>query len=177
MSNEYKNFNLQRKKANIIADFIIAIIWLFTVVRSFISTEKHTEGSLVILVISSILIIGLLYYDIYKDYVLKKKKISDLSISAEDIIIPYGFFLKPKIFLIKDIIEIYTPKWDNVIEISFKDKSKIKLNLYNYADKDKQELKAILGDIKGVSLKSEKIKAIPKIIRSFHIVNGKKYIK
>lgn len=155
----------------LIGNLIVMIMFLGLLIFSKI---KHNSIAFYVLMTLIILIIIYLSVDILISYYLDKvKKIPDLAISDSEIVFFYGTFKRKKIVKISDIESVYIPKWDEYIELTFKDKIEMNLNLKGYSEESTEELRNIFNSIKnGIDGSKE-----TEEIKTYYLANGKNYIK
>ncbi|MDF2880339.1 MAG: hypothetical protein K0R54_896 [Clostridiaceae bacterium] len=176
MNNKEKVFSAKKKSSNPAVYIIVYSIWMAIAAFSFFENLKtHSFISLIAMILIFSFLIIIIPFEIYAHYIKKKKNIPDITINNEQIIIPYSIFKSPKVIYINHIIDIHIPKWDDILELTIKDNSKIKINLNGFLEEDKRDIKDIFKNLeeklKGVEYKPNKIK------ESYHLINGKQYIK
>lgn len=176
MNHNEKSFSAKRKSTNPMIYVITYSVWTAITVFSFFNNRKtHSLISLIIMILIISFLIIIISFEMYAHYVKKKKDIPDITINDKQIIIPYSIFKTPKIIYINDITDIHIPKWDEILELTFKDGSKMKINIYGFFEEDKKCIKDILEDVEE-KLKSTK-SISDEIKKSYHLINGKQYIK
>lgn len=176
MDSKEIKFSARKKSDNPVIYIIVYSIWIAIAAFSFFQNRRtHSIISLIAMIFIFSFVIIIISFEIYAHYIKKKKDIPDITIDEGEIIIPYSIFKDPKIIYIDQITDIHIPKWDDILEIKLKDNSKIKINLNGFLEEDKRNIKDILKNIKqklsGDNFKPDKLK------ESYHLVNGKRYIK
>lgn len=176
MDNKAIKFSARKKSDNPVIYIIVYSIWIAIAAFSFFQNRRtHSIISLIAMIFIFSFVIIIISFEICAHYIKKKKDIPDITIDEEKITIPYSIFKDPKIIYIDQITDIHIPKWDDILEIKLKDNSKIKINLNGFLEEDKRNIKDIFKNIKqklsGDNFKPDKLK------ESYHLINGKQYIK
>lgn len=176
MDKKIIKFSAKKKKDNPAIYIIVYSIWIAIAAFSFFENRKtRSLISLVAMIFIFSFVIIIISFEIYAHYIKKKKDIPDITFNNKEIIIPYSIFKNPRIININEITRIHIPKWDDILELTLKDNSKIKVNLNGFIEGDKRNIRDIFKNIeeklKGVNSKKGKVK------ESYHLINGKQYIK
>ncbi|MFL0249991.1 hypothetical protein ACJDT4_06110 [Clostridium neuense] len=170
MENNIKTFTSKNSYKSLVAD---AGLVLLTVLANL--KDKFSMLGIIFMAVVVIYVIFDITCTIYRYKMTKHKKIPDLAIDSEKVIIYSGFPVKKTEIKFSEMESIFVPKWDRLIEIKLKNKTKANINLATYSHEDATEIKNIFNEIQArVILKDFGKKDKPK---TYHNVNGKCYTK
>lgn len=179
MESKIREFRLKENKSNFfskniyILDIALFIILSLSILYGF--KDNMTLPSMIFIFIAFILFLAVIIYEVYAASIRKNSKIADLAISEDRIIIPFGPFGKSKVLYVKHIIELFVPKYDEIVELTYKDSTKIHIKLNGYSKEDKIEIKELFNKISSDFGKSDD--KLDTQSKTYNIVNGKAYIK
>ncbi|WP_234121045.1 hypothetical protein [Clostridium hydrogenum] len=171
MDSDFKEFTSKKKYILPLIDVLCAIAIFAPFAEN---RKKHPTAFWIFLVIAIIFIIYVIAEDIYKYYVSEVKRVPDISINNEMIVIRSGFPIKKSILKIDDIEKIGVPKYDDSIEISLKNGLKANINFKGYSKEDITEIKSIFTEIKN-KISGEDNNEIK--TKTYHNFIGKTYVK
>lgn len=155
--------------------YLIADVGLILLVILANISDKFSKLSIIFMVIVVAYVIFDVTCAIYRYKMTKDKKMPDLAIDSEKVIIYSGFPAKKTEIKFNEMESIFVPKWDKAIEIKLKNKTKANINLATYSHEDATKIKNIFNEIQArVILKDFGEKDKPK---TYHNINGKTYTK
>lgn len=170
MDSDFKTFTSKSNYKYLISDLALIVLSIIVNVK-----DGFSKFSLIFMVAIVIYVIFDVVCTIYRYKMVKEKKVPDLAIDSEMVIIYSGFPIKKTEIKFSEMESIFVPKWDKLIEIKLKNKTKANINLATYSHEDATEIKNIFNEIQArVILKDFGKKDKPK---TYHNVNGKCYIK
>lgn len=175
---DINGFSAKRKHVNFVWYILPYVLFMamsaINLYYDYYNQSAIYKAVTVIIMIFCIFIISL---RIYVYYFAKNEMKWDIVINSEQIIIPDGIYRKPKVKNIKDIRRMTVPKWDDLVEIVFNDKTKIKLSLDVFKEEDKKILRELLLKIKDDFEGNVNQTQAEEKLNEWYMVNGKSYIK
>lgn len=170
MEDDIKAFTSKSSYKYLIADVGLILLAILANVK-----DRFSTIGIIFMVIVVLYVLFDVTCTIYRYKMTKDKKMPDLAIASEKIIIYSGFPAKKTEIKFNEMESIFVPKWDKAIEIKLKDKTKANINLATYSHEDATEIKDIFNEIQArVILKDFGKKDKPK---TYHNINGKSYTK
>lgn len=170
MDENTRTFTSKNSYKYLIADVGLILLAVLANVK-----DKFSTIGIIFMVVVAIYVLFDVTCVIYRYKMTKDKKMPDLAIDSEKVIIYSGFPAKKTEIKFSEMESIFVPKWDKAIEIKLKNKTKANINLSTYSHEDATEIKNIFNEIQArVILKDFGKKDKPK---TYHNINGKSYVK
>jgi len=165
-----KTFTSKNTYKYLIADVGLVLLAILANVK-----DKFSTIGIIFMVVVVLYVLFDVTCTVYRYKMTKDKKMPDLAIDSEKVIIYSGFPAKKTEIKFSEMETIFVPKWDKAIEIKLKNKTKANINLATYSHEDATEIKNIFNEIQArVILKDFGEKDKPK---TYHNINGKTYTK
>lgn|GEM_PF-3404923 len=170
MEENLKTFTSKNTYKYLIADVGLVLLAILANVK-----DKFSTIGIIFMVVVVLYVLFDVTCTVYRYKMTKDKKMPDLAIDSEKVIIYSGFPAKKTEIKFSEMETIFVPKWDKAIEIKLKNKTKANINLATYSHEDATEIKNIFNEIQArVILKDFGEKDKPK---TYHNINGKTYTK
>lgn len=170
MEDNIRTFTSKTSYKYLIADVGLVLLAVLANVK-----DKFSTIGIIFMVVVVLYVLFDVTCTIYRYKMTKDKKIPDLAIDSEKVIMYSGFPAKKTEIKFSQMESIFVPKWDKAIEIKLKDNTKANINLAAYSHEAATEIKNAFSEIQArVILKDfgEKSKT-----KTYHNINGKSYIK
>lgn len=170
MNDNFKTFTSKNSYKYLIADVGLILLAVIANLK-----DKFSMLGIIFMAVIVVYVLFDVTCAIYRHKMTKDKKMPDLAIDSDKVIIYSGFPAKKTEIKFSEMESIFVPKWDKLIEIKLKNNTKANINLATYSHGDSTEIKKIFSEIQArVILKDFDKKNKPK---TYHNINGKCYTK
>lgn len=166
MNDNFKTFTSKNSYKYLIADVGLILLAVAANLK-----DKFSTLGIIFMAVIVVYVLFDLTCAIYRHKMTKDKKMPDLAIGSEKLVIYSGFPEKKTEIKFREMESIFVPKGDKLIEIKLKNNTKSNINLATYSHEDANEIKKIFSEIQArVILKDFGKKDKPK---TYDNVNGK----